>query len=106
MTESNRLTSGVEQSPRICTQPSCMLRDPDAAVQLRDFVLRGLSGAQPVAPLASANRKIELRSVCSDCAARVMRGLAPLPTAAQYQRNCRVGDWSRRRARRRARIVG
>jgi hypothetical protein len=87
----------------ICTQPECLLQEPDVDCHaLADVIVRVISG-EDVTDVLDCKSPIQRYERCTECALRVMAGARPLPTADDVERVLVAGQKSHRRRRRRAR---
>ena len=79
-------TNGIQLQHLVCEQPSCALKQGHMnQLRLADLLIRALSKDGTMDCIPNRMRIIP-RSVCIECARRVIRGHRPLPTCAERKR--------------------
>jgi hypothetical protein len=86
-----------------CTQPACVLQDPDVDKEyLAKVLVRMMAGEDP-ADIIAEEQRIRIGAFCEECTLRVLGGHRPFLTDDQRQRLVHLGHWTYQRNRRRRR---
>ncbi len=84
-----------------CTQPACVLQDPDVDKEyLAEVLVRVMAGENP-ADVIGEEHRIRLGAPCVECTVRVLGGHRPFLTEEQHERLVHLGHWTYQRNRRR-----
>ncbi|MFT5351592.1 MAG: hypothetical protein ACI9MF_002415 [Gammaproteobacteria bacterium] len=85
----------------ICVQPDCPLKDSGLDSTCLAKILQKALAGNSLDSLIPEGKRIDMRSQCLECIERVMLGGRAFLTASEWDLLNELGQWHRRRERRR-----